>query len=218
MQAHYLAHADAKTLLDPQSAVWNNINPENIKLEGTPLAMQPTAAIRESWGDRKIGTVDTVAVQVAHNGKELAFRLVWDAPNHKVDNGDNSTFPDGAAIAFPLTANAPVMMGAPNMPINIWFWRADDNGDSRMINAEGIGTSDTINQSAVKTRAVSKSGQWLLVIQRALQADNANAVTLTAGSQAQCALAIWDGSNQERGGIKSYSGLQWLNLSLLAGE
>jgi DMSO reductase family type II enzyme heme b subunit len=216
MQVNYVANVDTKTLLDPGSGVWGSINAQSINLEGTPAAMQPTAAIRETWADMKIGTVERVSVQIVHNGKEFACRLEWDAPNRHIDNGDNSTFPDGAAIAFPLAPNAPVMMGAPNMPINIWLWRASENGSGRMIHSEGIGTSDTIDQRTVKSQGVWKDGKWSVVILRAMQVSGENAVTLTAGQDAQFAVAIWDGGNKERGGIKSYSGLQWLNLTLAA--
>lgn len=220
MQAKYVKNADIKTLLDPDNGIWSGVNVESIKLEGTPAAMQPTAAIRESWADKNIGSVEKVSVQAIHNGKELAFRLEWDAPMGNMNHGDNSVFPDGAALAFPTEANAPVMMGAPNMPINIWFWRASDEaatpgGESRQINAEGIGTSDTLDRASVKSHGVWKSGKWSVVISRALQVQSDKAVAqLNAGSDAQVAIAIWDGSNKERGGIKSYSGLQWLNLTL----
>lgn len=207
-------------LLNPKSPVWQQTQATSLKLEGTPAAMQPTAAIRETWADKKIGMVEKVNVQAIHNGNELAFRLEWDAPNHNVNHGDNSVFPDGAAIAFPAAANAPVMMGAPNMPINIWFWRASDDvatagGEGRQINAEGIGTSDTIDKNIVKTNGSWENGKWSVVISRALIVESEKpAVKLASGQNAQFSVAIWDGSNKERGGIKSYTGMMWLELTL----
>ena len=209
-------------LLDPQSAVWQQISTSTIPLEGTPAAFQPTPAIRETWADKKIGTVSKVAVQSVHNGKEVAFRLEWDAPNRGISHGDNSVFPDGAAIAFPTVENAPVMMGAPNMPINIWFWRASDEetikaGDSRQIDAQGIGTSDTLDKNQVRSKSTWQDGKWTVVITRSMQVISSTDVAqLKAGDTAQYAIAIWDGSNKERGGIKSYSGMTWLDLTLTA--
>ncbi len=208
-------------LLDPQSSVWQQIPASTIPLEGTPAAFQPTPAIRETWAGKQIGTVTKVAIQAVHNGKEVAFRLEWDAPNRGTTHGDNSVFPDGAAIAFPTVENAPVMMGAPNMPINIWFWRASEEankaGDSRQIDAQGIGTSDTVDKNQVKSKSSWQDGKWTVVISRSLQViSQTDVAQLKAGEEAQYAVAIWDGSNQERGGIKSYSGMAWLNLKLTA--
>lgn len=219
MEAKYNA-AGLGQLMDPKSPVWQQIQSTSLKLEGTPAAMQPTAAIRETWTDQKIGTVENVNVQAIHNGKELAFRLEWDAPNHNINHGDNSVFPDGAAVAFPAAPNAPVFMGAPNMPINIWFWRASDNaantgGEGRQVNAEGIGTSDTIDQNVVKSNSSWENGKWTVVIARALTVQSDKPVAqLKAGETKQYSIAIWDGSNKERGGIKSYTGMQWLELTL----
>ena len=219
MEVTYNSASSIDQLLDPQASAWQQIKASSISLEGTPAAMQPTAAIRETWSDKTIGSVSNVSVQAIHNGKELAFRLEWDAPNHKVDHGDNSIFPDGAAIAFPVVENAPVMMGAPKMPINIWFWRANENGNGRQIDAQGIGTSDTINQGVVKSNGSWNNGKWSVVIARAMQVQSEEpAAQLQPGDEAKFSVAIWDGSNQERGGIKSYSGLAWLDLTLAGGK
>lgn len=210
-------------LLDPQSSVWQQVPATTIPLEGTPAAFQPTEAIRTTWSNKEIGSVHKVAVQALHNGKEVAFRLEWDAPTRNITNGDNSIFPDGAAIAFPTVENAPVMMGAPNMPINIWFWRASEGeqannvGASRQIDAQGIGTSDTIDKNQVKSKSSWQNGKWTVVIARSLQVISSKPVAqLNPGQNAQYAVAIWDGSKKERGGLKSYSGMTWLNLTLTA--
>jgi hypothetical protein len=49
-------------------------------------------------------------------------------------------------------------------------------------------------------------------------AQGAQVAQLKAGESAQFSLAVWDGSSGERGGIKSFSGPAWLDLSLVAGN
>ncbi len=220
MQANYAANIAAEKLLDPADSAWGGVKEETISLMGTPAVMQPTAAIRETWADKKIGSVSAVKIRALHNGSDLAFRLEWDAPNHNKDHGDNSVFPDGAAIAFPLVENAPVMMGAPKMPLNIWFWRANEQGGrGRQVVAEGIGTSDALKDEEVQVNSAWADGKWVVVIIRKLKTANSeNAIQLTAGEAAQFSIAIWDGSSGERGGIKSFSGPAWLDLSLAAGS
>ncbi len=213
--------ATLEQLLDPQSPAWQSVKATSIALEGTPSMAQPTEAIRETWANKKIGSIGKVNVQAIHNGKELAFRLEWSSPQANTSHGNNAVFPDGAAIAFPAVENAPVMMGAPEMPITIWFWRASDEasgqGDARQIDAQGIGTSDTVDKNQVKTRSLWKDGKWSVVIARSMQViANRPVAQLKPGEKANYAIAIWDGSHGERGGIKSYSGMMWLELNLSA--
>ncbi len=62
------------------------------------------------------------------------------------------------------------------------------------------------------------NGKWVVVIARKLQVTAGEKVAqLAAGEAAQFAIAIWDGSSEERGGIKSFSGPAWLDLSLAKG-
>ncbi len=220
MKANYLAGVDVATLLDPKANVWSQPKAETFKLMGTPLGMQPTELIRSSWAKKKIGNVESVKVQAAHNGEVLAFRIEWASKAPSMTNGDNSIFPDGAAIALPVDERAPVItMGATGFPINAWYWRANDEGHGRQLSAEGIGTSETLDLEHVKTGGVYENGHWHVVIVRALKVESKKPVVqLEAGKDTKFGVAIWDGKNQERGGIKAFSGGAWLDLSLEAGN
>ncbi len=218
MRANYVANADDKKILDPYAALWNSAQAETIAMEGTPAAMQPTAAIRASWSDKPIGAVNKVSVKAIHNGKSMAFRLEWDAPRQNDSHGDNTVFPDGAAISFPLKPGASAMgMGTPDLPIGVWKWQADAAEEGKQIYAEGMGTSEVVDRGALKVKSEWKDGRWTVVILRDLQViqDNA-AVQFLTDQDAQFALAVWDGGSNERGGIKAFSGQQWLNLTLAA--
>ncbi len=220
MKAQYVSGVDSKTLLDPAASVWGQAKAESLKLMGTPAGMQPTDAIRTTWADKKIGAVENVDVQALHNGEALAFRLEWATPQANTDHGDNSVFPDGAAIAFPLTEAATVLtMGSPGNAINAWYWRANANGAGRQVTAEGIGSSETLDLDHVRGQGEFKDGKWTVTIVRALKAESAKPVAeLAAGQTAKFAVAVWDGGSGERGGIKSFSGPMWLDLNIAEGK
>jgi DMSO reductase family type II enzyme heme b subunit len=212
-----VANTDLETLLDPDSKPWRAESDETLSLTGTPAGMQPTAAIRVAWTGRRIGTVEQVNVRALHNGEALAFRLEWESAQESASIDDNDVFPDGAAIALPASEDAPlVVMGAPGAPVNAWYWRADQAEGAREISAEGLGTSKPVPGSRIRANGIWKDGRWRVVLARPLQgADSPGAAQLTPGSETGFGVAIWDGSNQERGGLKSFSG-DWLPLTIEA--
>jgi DMSO reductase family type II enzyme heme b subunit len=206
---------DVEALLDPDATAWRSAPPERLALEGTPLDMQPSAAIRAAWSQRRIGAIGRVAVAAAHDGRRLAFRLEWaDASEDR--GGDGDAFPDGAAVLLPSAPHAPVFtMGAPGMAVNAWYWRADGE-HGRQVVAEGVGTTRTVDLELVRARAVWKEGRWRVVLARALRVATADPVAqLEPGAATGFAVAVWDGSAGERAGLKSYSG-HWRELRLAA--
>lgn len=217
MQARYVAPIRADALLDPDAAVWGSAAVERLKLEGTPLGLQPTGAIRNAWMGKTIGAVSGVEVAAVHDGSQLAFRLTWSDPSENRAVDDTTDFPDAAAVLLPGAAGASVFtMGAPGAPVNAWYWRADEDGRGRHVVSEGIGTTRTLDVEQVRARGVWKAGQWRVVIARALRATAPEPVAqLQAGDTTGVAVAVWDGANSERGGIKAYSG-DWRELRLAA--
>ena len=214
MKAHYLAKLDLDAALDPQAKLWQGVGATTLKLDGTPLGMQPTGAIRAAWADKQIGLVDSVGVKAIHDGTNLAFHLVWKDTTENRDTVDNTSFPDAAAIFLPAAAGAPVItMGAPNLPVNAWYWRADDLRGHHVV-AEGIGTTDTVDHEAVRARGMWSRDHWHVVIARAMRVDSPVKVAqLDASMSSAISVAIWDGANGERAGIKSFSG-DWRELTL----
>jgi DMSO reductase family type II enzyme heme b subunit len=215
MKANYVANAAIDALLDPASGVWRASEPRTISLTGTPASMQPTESIRVSWMGKETGAVANVIVKALHNGEVLAFRLEWEDATENTDLVDNDSFPDAAAIALPAHEDAPlILMGAPGKPVNAWYWRADVPERARQVAAEGLGTSRTLDQSVVSARGHWKEGRWRVVIARPLRtADVVGAAQLAVGQETGFGVAIWEGSNMERGGIKAFSG-NWVPLTL----
>jgi complex iron-sulfur molybdoenzyme family reductase subunit gamma len=186
-----------------------------VKLLGTPVGLQPTEAIRTSWMAKKIGMVESVAVSAMHDGAVVAFHLEWADASEDRSIGDTTAFPDAAGILLRAAEGAPsVTMGAPTLPVNAWYWRADEDDRGRQVVAEGLGTTRPVEGEHVKGRGVWRDGRWRVVITRALKVETAEPVAqLAAGQVTGFAVAIWEGSNGERAGLKAFSG-EFLELSL----
>jgi DMSO reductase family type II enzyme heme b subunit len=217
MQVPFVAATSLEELLQPDAPLWRGARAERIALMGTPVGLQPTAAVRVAWTNRRIGAVGEVDVAAVCDGQRLAFRLEWADSTENRELVETTAFPDGAAVLFPVVKGASVAtMGAPGQPVNAWYWRADENGAGREVVAEGIGTSRTVDVDLVKGNGVWKEGRWRVVIARALRAEAGEPVAqLAAGETTGFAVAVWDGGNGERAGIKSFSG-EWRDLALAA--
>ena len=215
MRARYVPTAQLEALLDPDAAGWKKVGSEDLKLEGTPLGLQPTAHIRAAWMERKIGSVARVAVAAVHDGRMLAFRLEWSAASESREPSDNDQFPDAAAVVLPSVPEAPaITMGAPGLAVNAWYWRSNDEGARNLV-AEGLGTTRTVDEKLVKGRGTWKNGRWSVVIARPLRVDTQEPMAqLEPGADTGFGIAVWDGSRGERAGIKAFSGPVWQELQL----
>ncbi len=215
MRASYLAGVGIEELLDPHAGAWKKQAREHLKLEGTPLGLQPTGAIRAAWAGKTIGAVGGVDLAALHEGRHLALRLEWADPSESRTVDDNDRFADAAAVAFPVAEGAPlVTMGAPGQAVNAWYWRADGEG-GRDVVAEGLGTSRTLGGERVRARGSWQSGRWHVVIARALRSEGTEPVVqLSPGGSIGFGVAVWEGGNGERAGIKAVSGFEWRALDL----
>jgi len=215
MEAHLASGTGVEQLLNPDDPAWARAGEDRLQLIGTPLGLQPTAAIRNTWAGKKIGAVERVRVRAVHNGEVLAFRLEWDDPTQNDSVTDTTAFPDGAAIALPASPDAvAATMGAPGAAVNAWYWRADEKNGGRHLVAEGLGTTRPVDSGAVHSSGVWKGGRWRVVIARAQQVKTSEPVAqLEPGQVTGYAVAVWDGAHQERAGIKGFSG-DWRELRL----
>ncbi|MCK6556047.1 ethylbenzene dehydrogenase-related protein [Candidatus Binatia bacterium] len=214
MQASFVSERNLDALLDPAGAAWRNVPRTELGLTGTPLGLQPTAAIKASWADKKIGAIDRVDVAALNDGQRLLFRLEWRDPTESRKITDNNVFVDGAAILFPTVPDAPlVLMGAKGAPVNVWYWRADEDAGNHIV-AEGFGTTRIVDRDRVRTRAAWNDGRWQVVIARDLRVDSPEPVAnVQPGAPAQFSIAVWDGANSERAGIKAFSPV-WTDLTI----
>lgn len=84
------------------------------------LMAQPMALPRPSNSE-----TSSLKVAAVHDGKWIAFRVKWTAPE-AAEGGKLGTFSDAVAIQFPVKSNEsppPIMMGAKDNPVHIFHWR-----------------------------------------------------------------------------------------------
>ena len=127
---------------------------------------------------------------------------------------DVAFMPDGAAVVLPANGKAPALssMGSAQSPVNEWFWRADLAQPEHLV-AHGLGTDKPSADVEVKGGASWNDGRWSVVLSRQLKAKGAESAKLTPGKATSVAFSVWEGSNQERGDLHSYS-REWRELTL----
>lgn len=191
-----------RTLLNPAAPQWARVPAEEINLGGTPIHLQPSRYIRTVWALRPIGAVRYLKVQAAHNSHDIAFRLEWADESENRDYGDGSVFPDAAGILFPLNSDAPLhTMGSADAPVAAWYWRASAQ-EPQELTARGLGTVEPAGHQGLQARAQWSEGRWALTFARPLVAQE---LKLASATTTKVAFAVWEGSSQERAGLKAFS-------------
>jgi dimethylsulfide dehydrogenase subunit gamma/complex iron-sulfur molybdoenzyme family reductase subunit gamma len=102
------------------------------------------------------------------------------------------------------------MMGSPEQPVNIWYWRSDqDRADN--LGAGGFGSSTRLDAQPLSARSVYRTArlpednQWTLVMSRPLDVaadEDGYSVQFDASVPQPLAFAVWDGSAGQRDGLK----------------
>lgn len=207
-------------LLNPAATEWASILGESLKLDATPLANQPSEYIKASRDEKQIGKVRSLEVKTVYNSSDVFFRLSWADETKDVEIGDSTTFLDACGILMPVKGGDPPIdeMGSQDYPVNAWLWRADYKDDmARNTYAKGLGTTEFSKESPIKARALWENSTWAVVFARplAVPQQKDEAVQLAAGSAVKIGFAVWEGSNGERAGVKSFS-KEWLELTLEA--
>jgi hypothetical protein len=105
---------------DADAAYWRN-RPEGI----VTLMAQPMIAPRP-----EATTTEQVFVKAVTDGERAAFRIRWKDPERS-EAGRLGEFSDALALEFPVHLDPlpPVMMGAKDMPVHIFHWRAQYQRD-----------------------------------------------------------------------------------------
>jgi DMSO reductase family type II enzyme heme b subunit len=211
--------ASPTELLDPAAGNWSTIPGEEIKMDATPLANQPSEYIKASRDEKTIGKVRKLTVQAAHDGAQVFFRLTWEDATKDVAITDINVFPDACGILMPITGrDTPIdEMGSNDDPVNAWFWRADRKDEPRNVVAKGLSTTRDTKQCAIKTKSKWENGTWSVVFTRplAVPEQKDEAVQLDVGKTVKIGFAVWEGSNSERAGVKSFS-KEWRELTFAA--
>ncbi len=192
------------TLLKHSAPQWKRAPLGHVSMRGTDPETQPSPYVRATWAGKRVGAVRTISVQAAYNRQNLFFRLEWPDKTHNPDYGDGLVFPDAAAVLFPGEGDPPLArMGSAAAGIDAWYWRANRK-EGESLTFHGFATEEPKAVQFVVTSADWENGRWRVVIGGPLEA---------AADCRRVAFAVWEGSNQERAGLHSYSP-QWQELSI----
>jgi len=204
---------DVTAMLDPGAKGWQSVDAETIELVGMPLHLQTSRYVRTVWADKLIGKVRAMSVRAAHDGEQLAFLLEWNDATKNTELGDRQ-YPDAAAVVLPANGKAPALasMGTAQSPVNAWLWRGDLAEPQNRV-AHGLGTDKPADDAAISGGAAWSDGRWSVVLSRKLRASGKESAKLTAGKATNVGFSVWDGDNQERGDLHSYS-RDWRELTL----
>lgn len=205
--------ADDAELLDPMSAAWGEAIATDVDLQATPITAQPSMYIQAKWGQDDYGQLASVSVKAAHNEERIYFRLEWEDP--AADDGIRNTdqFADAVAVLFPVEDDAPLQsMGSPDQPVNAWYWRPDLEAPYS-ITAQGTSTTRRTRDPELDAHGVYSSGRWSVVVRRKFESSGEGYVQLAPGETSKAAFGIWQGANQERGGLKAAT-LEWQPLEI----
>ena len=204
---------DPEAIMDPDGNHWASADAIDISLQPTPVPMQPSEYIQSTLKQEDVGAVGAVNVRVLHDGNNLFLRLEWEDPTDNNDVSQPNLFADGAAVMFPFGEDAPLItMGNETAPVNQWHWQADLARPHNVTTA-GLGTTYRTPQTFVESSAKWASQRWKVVLSRPLEtADPDNHVLFQVGQPFKAAFCVWEGSNQERAGVKSFS-VQWTEYS-----
>ncbi len=202
--------ASRDVLIHPQSPFWTRLSPSQVTLLPTPLGRQPSEYLKYTQDPQKVGKTKDVDVRTAHNGEDIFFMLRWDDDNYNAVSTEEISFVDGVGVIIPFKKEAPhtimVTMGSEAFKVNVWYWRADEPEKPRNVWAAGLGTTVTSKKSYLFSKCLWTGKQWNVVIGRKMHLPEQveESVQLSPGMKTLVSFGVWEGSNKERGGIKSF--------------
>lgn len=193
-----------ETYRQPGGGIWDKQTPLAVKMVRTPVGLQPTEYIRVKWAEEEYGHLSKIEVSAVHDGELVAIRLEWETTTkHEMD---------AAAIALPVKGKPHlVTMGQEDAPIHFLHWLSGRD-ELRSTLATGIGKTHPGPEFKRSFKSIWEAGRWQLVVVRPLGHGD-NVAPLKAGEKNQIAFAIWQGANEERAGLKSFS-INWKDFTL----
>ncbi|MEH6581178.1 MAG: hypothetical protein V7754_04525 [Halioglobus sp.] len=196
--------SDIEPWVDPDDSRWAGLAEEVVPMMQTPVALQPTQYIRVKWESLPYGQTASISTRAVHDGKRIAFFCEWQcAVEHKKD---------AVAIALPIRGQPILMtMGSADSPIHFLHWLAGKPG-VRSTHSQGIGSTQQGVAVVADGKGTWNDGVRRVVITRQLGGFIEGA-PLLAGKSSKIGYAVWQGANDERAGLKSFS-IDWKPLDI----
>lgn len=193
---------DDDGLEDPEATAWDDVDAKTVVLSSAESGL-PGAS------DTAVGLAD---VETAYTDERIHLRVTWEDGEPAEEVTDPREFPDAVAVQFPLEQDAEpaIAMGSEQEPVNVWYWNADDGVEE--LYAGGMGSTTEMNDSAVSAEATHSDGEWSVVFTRELDAEGRQRTDIATDRRLNVAFAVFDGTNQERAGVKAAS--EWHHYPL----
>ncbi len=198
---------DVDVYADAGDSALADLTWSSVRLQPAPLDSVDTSQyVRSTLTEEDVGAVEQVEVALAWDGDRVLAGLDWTDVSRDDSIRDADDFVDKAAVGFPVEPGASALsMGSENAAFNAWYWRADEDGAFDVV-ARGFGTSERrpSDFTDVSCSSVYTGEGWRVVFTRPFSVDADDAVDF--GRTRAATFAVWEGSNEERGPMKSYSG------------
>ncbi len=205
---------------DPLDENWSKATAMEIPLAGQILVTP------RHWTP----SVDAIMVKALYNKDEIAFLVEWDDSTNRQED----VFRDAVSLQFPTkipeSLKKPYFaMGDSSGTVNLWSWKAfwkegfgqiaeapaNEPGTVCELNAKGI---KNINVQPPESQNVAgagvyQNGRWRVVFKRPLNTEDVKGdIQFEIGKLIPIAFAVWDGSNNDVGGMKSVSAWYYVML------
>lgn len=188
----------SEPLADPAATAWQSLDHVRVALAPVALQDQPTEYIRTAWTDRSYGQTAEAEVKAASDGERLFLRIEW-----ADDPAPNREFQDAVSAMFPANGSGVLAtMGDQEKPLVLWYWEHGRPGALRLIST-GPGVFRKEPAEPVAATGALADGRWSVVLTG----------PAASASKQKVALAVWNGSNDERAGLAAVS-REWLPLEL----
>lgn len=179
---------------------------KTIAMMQAPAQLSPGNYVRSAYASQVTPVVNKLNIDAQRSGDSWEIRLQWRCENPVTSlQGSTDRFVDAAAILVPTHEQSQwLTMGSAEAPVEGVLWRPD-RSDLIRISAQGLGSVQRHAPAPTwRIKASHDNGiytlHWLLP-----KWDPLNRFS-------RCGFALWNGAQQQRGGVKSVS-TEWVTLS-----
>ena len=179
---------------------------QNISLIAAPPGLSPGGYVAKAYAGRIQAMTRNARVEVKRQGEAWHIELDWPCAEPVTSLADDvDRFVDAAAVLTSSRSDTSWMtMGDTGDAVTGVLWRADQEALTG-IHAEGLGTVERLPApDGVRVAADWKNGHWVLQLDFDAWAQLDN--------QRQIAIAVWQGADKDRGGLKSVSP-DWISVA-----